>query len=368
MSFSLNPSLMKKLELKLLIFLLPLFSSTSGVLAIESEYIQGVSEKQWQTISKIGDPLDCKTRIEKLSQMNKGKVVTHEDFLDDPWAINRLIRENKIVTLESGEYQIKQTIQIPNGHTLIGQNDTIINASRVSIGIRNFGNVTNLTVYQAQNHGIELESYSNVYRVVVKNTGINAPSNSSGEGVHSSGVFSHSNCVVSVEASHGYNETGSSKISRLGGNADGFTVKYGAHNITFIDAHAHHNSDDGFDFWKGGAGAKIEANKPTIRIFYSSANKNGKNPLTPNGDGSGFKFGSWDKYQTSRGKDFGQRLIYGSAACWNKYFGFDWNRTSTKIIAKNLNAVGNSRGYDKVPNFNRQQDPNNVTCDLFPSK
>ena len=358
---------MKKPELSLLIFLFSIFSSTSGVLAIESEYIQGVSEKQWQMISKIGDPLDCKTRIEELSRLNNGKVITHKAFLDDPWILNKSIKANEVVTLESGEYQIKETISIPNGHTLIGQSDTIINASRVSTGIKNSGNVINLTIFQAQKYGIELMSNANVFRVVVKHTGINAPSNSQGNGVHSSGINSHNNCVVSVEASHGYNETGGD-CCRRGGNADGFTVKYGAHDITFIDTHAHHNSDDGYDFWKGGAGAKIEANKPTIRIFYSSANNNGKNPLTPNGDGNGFKFGSSNEYQKSKGRDLGQRLIYGSAACWNREKGFDRNKTSTKIVAKNLNASGNKRGYQDVPNFNRQTDPNNVTCDLFPSK
>ena len=79
---------MKKPKLTILIFLLSLFSPTSGVLAIESEYIQGVSEQQWQMISQIGDPLDCRTRIEKLRQLDHGKVLTHEEFLNDPWMLN----------------------------------------------------------------------------------------------------------------------------------------------------------------------------------------------------------------------------------------------------------------------------------------
>lgn len=318
-------------------------------------------------ISKIGDPLDCRTRIEKISQLEPGKILTHSEFLDEPWLLNQSVMSNKVVTLESGEYQIKETIRVPNGHTIIGQENTIIDASRVAVGILNYGNVTNLTVFQAKKIGIQVMSDSNVFQVVVKNTGIGAPSNSKGDGIHSYGLKSKGNCVVSVESSHGYNEIGSSNVTKHGGNADGFTVKFGAHDITFVDTHAHHNSDDGYDFWKGGAGAKIEPNNPTIRIFYSSANHNGKNPLTPNGDGNGFKFGSWDEYQKSKGKDLGQRLIYGSAACWNREKGFDRNRTSTKIIAKNLNASGNKLGYKDVSNFNRQKDPNNVTCDLFDS-
>ena len=106
-------------------------------------------------------------------------------------------------------------------------------------------------------------------------------------GVYSTGLNSRSNCIVSVEAFNGYNEkknSGQSKVKSpsKGGNADGFAVKFGAHDITFIDTHGHHNSDDGYDFWKAGADAPIEPKEPTIRIFYSSANLNGKNPLTPN--------------------------------------------------------------------------------------
>lgn len=358
---------MKNFKRTLVVCISFLCSSTSAVLAIESEYIQGVSEQQWQMISQIGDPLDCRTRIEKLRQLDPGKMLTHEEFLNDPWMLNYSTMFSKVVTLGSGEYQITETIKVPPGHTLIGQENTIIDASLVSVGIMNYGNVTNLTVFQAQKYGIQVMSDSNIFQVVVKNTGIGAPNNSQGNGIHSSGLRSKGNCVVSVESSHGYNEIGSSNVTERGGNADGFTVKYGAHNITFIDTHAHHNSDDGYDFWKGGAGAKIESNKPTIRIFYSSANHNGKNPLTPNGDGNGFKFGSSNEYQKSKGRDFGQRLVYGSAACWNREKGFDRNKTSTKIVAKNLNASGNKRGYKDVSNFNRQTDPNNVTCDLFSS-
>ena len=37
-----------------------------------------------------------------------------------------------------------------------------------------------------------------------------------------------------------------------GGHADGFRLHSGAYDYTFIDTHAHHNSDDGFDFMKTG--------------------------------------------------------------------------------------------------------------------
>ena len=125
--------------------------------------------------------------------------------------------------------------------------------------------------------------------------------NSKGNGIRSRGKSSHSNCVVSVESAFGYNEVGNSSVTKKGGNADGFIVNHHAHNITFIDVHAHNNSDDGFDFWKGGADAPIAENNKTIRIFYSSANLNGKNPFTLNGDGQGFKFGSRNENQSEKG-------------------------------------------------------------------
>jgi hypothetical protein len=141
-------------------------------------------------------------------------------------------------------------------------------------------------------------------------TGIGHPKNSKGNGVRSRGKSSHSNCVVSVESAFGYNEVGNSSVTKKGGNADGFIVNHHAHNITFIDVHAHNNSDDGFDFWKGGLKNEKDPNEPTIRIFYSSANQNGKNPFTLNKDGMGFKFGSWDQYEKYSGKDEGMSEIY----------------------------------------------------------
>ena len=107
--------------------------------------------------------------------------------------------------------------------------------------------------------------------------------------------------------------------------------------------------------------------QPTIRIFYSSANHNGKNPYTPNGDGNGFKFGSWDQYQKNKGKDKGDRLIYGSVACYNRERGFDRNKTSMKIITDKLHATGNSKNYKDVSNKNSKTlDKFVLKCDMFP--
>mgnify|MGYP003951294713 CR=1 FL=1 len=334
----------------------------------KSKYIRGVSKEQWTIINKIGDPLNCEERINKLNKIQKGNIITSQEYSNDHFVIHTSLRENKVTILTEGTYNLINPIVVPENKYLIGEGDVIINANFAEMGIYNSGNIKNLTIQNAKTYGVFLGNFSTTYNVLVTGTGINHPLNSNGNGVHSNGTASHSNCVVSVETSFGYNEQGSSNITIKGGNADGFTVKYGAHDITFIDTHAHHNSDDGYDFWKGGAEKPTTTYQPTIRIFYSSANHNGKNPFTPNGDGNGFKFGSWDQYQRNRGRDKGDRLIYGSVACYNLEKGFDRNRSRMKIITQNLNSTGNIVNYKDVPvPFNKNNlDKSALTCEMFP--
>jgi len=334
----------------------------------KSEYIRGVSKEQWTIINKIGDPLNCEERIKKINKIETGNIITPEAFSKNSYLIMKSLYTNKVTILTEGTYNLTYPIRVPYDKYLIGKGDVIINANFVKTGIYNSGNIKNLTIQNAKKYGVYLRNFSTTYNVLVTGTGINHPLNSQGNGVHSSGPVSHGNCVVSVETSFGYNEQGSSQSTVKGGNADGFTVKYGAHDITLIDTHAHHNSDDGYDFWKGGAEIPITNYQPTIRIFYSSANHNGKNPFTPNGDGNGFKFGSWDQYQRNRGRDQGDRLIYGSVACYNLEKGFDRNRSRMNIITQNLNATGNSVNYKDVPYpFNKNNlDKSALTCEMFP--
>lgn len=345
------------------IFLIISFIS-SPLLALESGYIKGVNEEQWKIIKQIGEPLNCENRIKRIENIKNGNLISVEQFENNNEIINQSIFMNDVTILDKGEYKLRRTINVQIGKSLIGKEGVILLSNNTDTAIKNNGSVSNLTIINAKKYGIKLGYNSDTYKIIIKNTGIDAPLNSQGNGLHSSGADSFGNCVVSVESMNGYNEMGSSASTRQGGNADGFTVKYGANNITFVDTHAHHNSDDGYDFWKGGAGVKLDKSKPTIRIFYSSANYNGKNPLTKNGDGNGFKFGSSDDYQKNRGNDNGARLIYGSAACFNLSKGFDRNKTSTKIIAKNLHASGNKKGFEGIPNFgiNNSNDVNVIKC------
>ena len=367
--------------LKLISAMLLLMSSVEAF-AFESDYIKGVSKEQWSIIKKIGDPLNCEERIAKLDNLVFPKItttangytiggeylITAEQFNKQKAILKRSLKNNKITVLDAGEYNIDETIKVRNGAILVGKEGVIINSSKVDNAfIINSGSIKNLTIYNAQQVGVMVEKEATVYNVVIKNTGVDSPNNSRGYGVYSTGLNSNSNCIVSVEAFNGYNEIANSKVTSKGGNADGFGVKFGAHDITFIDTHGHHNSDDGYDFWKAGNEAPIEPKKPTIRIFYSSANLNGKNPLTPNGDGGGFKFGSKNKSSKPQ-RDRGLRLIYGSVACYNKYIGFDRNGSPMKVIGKNLSARGNgNKGFDRVSS-KKSSDKLKLKCKIFPRK
>ena len=335
----------------------------------DSEYIRGVQDAQWDVIEKIGDPQNCRSRIAKLDAITNGKLITANEFSKNPNAINAALSRHKVVFLSNGNYELKRPIML-NGQTLIGDDNTILDAKNLkeAITARN-ANLKNIRLKNAGRAGIEIKNDVTIKNVIVENTGVNSVVNTRGHGFSVLGSSSKNNCLVSVEAFNGYNATGSSSNTEKGGNADGFQIKYGANGITLIDAHGHHNSDDGFDLWKSGDGTDVSPEQVIIRIFYSSANLNGKNPLTPNGDGNGFKMGSSDKYQRPK-RDAGARLIYGSASCYNYARGFDRNNTTMKILASKLSSSGNGisdySGFARY--FSTDKDPFMLKCRMFPRR
>ena len=335
-----------------------------------SEYIKGVNTEQWKTIGEIGDSANCERRVEEITNITNANTITEELYKKNTEAIYESVKKNEFTVLTSGTYELHKTLFIGNGHKLIGQGEIILLANNVDIGIKlDSGSISGLKIMNAGNEGIVLQANSLVHNTVVGNTGVELNIlNSSGAGISSNGFDSTNNCIVSVEVFNSYNDIssgGKDSSTWAGGNADGLAVKYGAYNITFIDAHSHHNSDDGYDFWKGGDEAQIENDDVTIRIFYSSSNYNGKNPLTSNGDGNGFKLGSRDEYQPPE-KDRGARLIYGSVACYNKANGFNRNGTIMTIVAKNLDAQSNGQSaYFDVENINNSQDKHRLKCLMF---
>ena len=334
----------------------------------ESSYIKGINDAQWKTISDIGDPQNCRTRIKSLEGVS-GKLITASEFARNPSVIANRLQTNKTVILSDGIFKLDRSIRL-NGNNLIGSRNTVLDATGLDFAIYAKSSVVkNLRVKNANNVGITIYNDVTVHNVIVENTGVGALDNSRGHGFSIQDKTSINNCLVSVEAFNGFNNKGSGETTRNGGNADGFEIKYGANSVTLIDAHGHNNSDDGIDLWKMGDGTNFKTDDVIIRIYYSSANLNGKNPLTANGDGNGFKMGSRDKYQAPK-QDKGARLIYGSAACYNFANGFDRNGTKMKVFSSKLSAAGN--GYEQYRDFDRyfssDRDPYVLKCNMFPRK
>ena len=106
-----------------------------------------------------------------------------------------------------------------------------------------------------------------------------------------------------------------------GGNADGYALKFGANNNTLIDSHAYRNSDDGIDFWDGGAGF----------VYFSSAFDAGKTTGKQGKDGNGIKLGIGNV----------RHNFYKTKAYNNLTNGFDINGNSVQPLLIQSEAFGN---------------------------
>ena len=331
-----------------------------------SKYIKAITKEQWNIIKNIGDPQNCFGRLSLVDKIRLGAVINPKIYAQNKSYIKQTLNKNKTVFLDNGIFQLDETINL-DGKILIGSEKTILDASLLETGvIVSNGTLKNVRIINAKKIGVSVIKNSNLHNVIIENTGVGVEDNSKGHGVSILGENSTGNCLVSVEAYNGYNKAGDN-CCKNGGNADGFQIKYGANGVTLVDTHGHHNSDDGFDLWKSGHDAPIKKDDIIIRFYYSSANLNGKNPLTPDGDGNGFKLGSRDKYQAPK-KDKGARLIYGSVACYNKLNGFDRNGTKMKIFAGRLQATGNGAEQfrDITRYMNTPADPYTLKCKMFP--
>jgi len=377
---------MKKLSLCIfLVLMFSLFTSHSFAETIpkndpvpDGVMYRGINEEQWKIIEKIGDPLNCRKKVYDFQQIKDYKIIGPEDCKENKNCIQDALDKTDNLKLKEGNYKIYSSIVVYN-KVLTGENGNV-NINAEGAGGRaimvNEGIVANINVNFAKDIAFDIKFNSLVYRSVARNTGVKSSYTTNGHGfsvvyeldrrtkddLKNGKGFSFNSCLISLESSYGYNESGNSCCIK-GGNADGFQIKYGAADVTLIDTHAHHNSDDGFDFWK--AGKKSE--KPVIRIFYSSSNFNGKHPTKPNGNGNGYKLGSSNKYQKDRGKDWGTRLIYGSVACGNKENGFDRNSSRAKRILLGNDSRKNKENYQNVRNKKVKDDKNLLKCSMFPN-
>ena len=373
---------------------------------------RGVNEEQWKTIKKIGDPLNCQKKLYDFQKIQDYQVIGPEDCKDNKNCIQSALTKSKHVKLKAGTYNIITPISIKNkvlvgdmnGKTLIDakllnkkkscsgcedystrticcydkdgkeiwKDPQYYNNSKESIILKS-GIISNIQLENAFDNGIYISNNSSgslLYRVKVGNSGVNNENSRAGKGVDIWGYDNHSHCLISVELYNGYNQTSSNlrKSKReKGGNADGLSIKDGPSNITLIDVHSHHNSDDGYDFWNSGNKKLWESfgktkKDPIIRVFYSSALFNGKHPFKGNGDGQGFKLGGNYNYKA---KDHGARLIYGSASCFNKHRGFDKNVSRAKMILLGNDSKKNKENYKNVSNKKVKDDKNLLKCSMF---
>jgi len=338
---------------------------------------KGVNKEQWNTIKKIGDPLDCQKKLYDFQKIQDYQVIGPEDCKDNKYCIQSALSKSNHVKLKAGTYNIVTPISLKN-KVLVGDTNgkTLIDAKLINTKesiILKSGIISNIQLENAFDNGIYVSNNSSgslLYRVKVGNSGANNENSRAGKGVDIWGYNNHSHCLISVELYNGYNQTSSNlrkSIREKGGNADGLSIKDGPSNITLIDVHSHHNSDDGYDFWNSGNKKLWKSfgktkKDPIIRVFYSSALFNGKHPFKGNGDGQGFKLGG--NYDL-KARDHGARLIYGSASCFNKHRGFDKNVSRAKMILLGNDAKKNKQNYKSVKNKKISDDDNLIKCSMF---
>ena len=67
---------------------------------------KGVNKEQWNTIKKIGDPLDCQKKLYNFQKVKDFKVVSPKDCENDKNCIQNALTKNNKVRLLEGKYEI----------------------------------------------------------------------------------------------------------------------------------------------------------------------------------------------------------------------------------------------------------------------
>ena len=294
---------------------------------------RGVTEEQWETISSIGDPLNCRQQVFDLQNLDLTEFheLTPENCSNKDCIARALTIYSKVI-LREGIYKIKE-LDLANKILIGHPNETVIlNASKASIALKMRKSIiANLIIQNARDNGVMLRNDNLVYRTVVGNTGLYYPASTRGIGFVQKGSFgSKNNCIVSAEAYNGYNYKSSYGAGVNGGAADGFDAKFlSSKDLTFIDSHSHHNSDGGFDFYCSGNNSKT----PLVRMYYSSAIKS-RNPFQFGGDGTGIKVGgeSHELECDRKVEKSTPRILYSTVSCYSRKDFFNPNNVKiTKI-------------------------------------
>ena len=292
---------------------------------IDSDYIKGVNPTQWEKIRELGDTQNSQERIENLLRIDQAVVISEDDFNQDNGIIQYALDNFKTVKLKDGTYKIKDQLTLNKNRVLIGSQNTVIDASLVdtAIQLNDSSSLSNLTIDNAKARGIRPYKNSTIYRIKIKNTGVDSPHHDKGQAIYCGSIDSFNVVIVGVDAHNSYTPWAANEnmhdekkygvwpSKTNGGHSMGFRLKDGAHNITFIDCHAHHNAGDGYDFAKRGSGTTIDDKKISVDVFYSSAIFNGGF----NSQGAGFELKRGSEGEPGMGR--GKARLYGSFAYGN---------------------------------------------------
>ena len=153
---------------------------------IDSDYIKGVNPTQWEKIRELGDTQNSQERIENLLRVDQAVVISENDFNQDNGIIQYALDNFKTVKLKDGTYKIKDRLRLNKNRVLIGSKNTIIDASLVdtAIQLNDSSSLANLTLENAKIRGIRLYKNSTIYRIKIKNTGVDSPDNEKGQAIY----------------------------------------------------------------------------------------------------------------------------------------------------------------------------------------
>jgi len=225
-----------------------------------------------------------------------------------------------VITI-SGTITLTSTLKCSNSGTssaYITLTGGTIDCSSLSSGSRgvnvtgSYWKITNMTIKNAPDNGLLLQTGGHNYISNVKTTG----NGDSGVQIYNGG---YSNTVNSCYSASNYDS------SNGGENADGFACKLsaGTGNV-FQYCEAYYNSDDGWDLY----------DQPyTVKMTYCKATYHG---YGTDGDGNGFKLGS-------SGQTVAHTVTYCTSSYNNKY-GYTGNGNTGHITTTGSTGTGNASG------------------------
>lgn len=269
------------------------------------------------TVAACSKPNSTTPDAQPSTTVARAVTVTTESALKSAIAN---AKAGDIITI-SGTIKLTSTLQLLNSGTssskinLTGGTLDCSGQPSGSWGVKvngSYWNITNITIKNAPDCGIVLQTggYNYLYKVIATGNG------DSGIQIYNG---SHDNNVSYCTSSENYD------AANGGENADGFACKLSAgKNNVFDHCTANHNSDDGWDLY---------GQPYTVTITNCVSTNNGFGTA---GDGNGFKLGS-----------SGQSVPHTVTNCTannNVAYGYDGNGNTGHITITGSGGSGNGKG------------------------